>query len=393
MVVYQVRDDQVALVRTFGRIAAPQPAELCKVPADLSGELDSGRIPAPIVEALAAKQVSLSDQADCTPLNTGVFEEVQLPETTAAWRISDGTHRLLLTLADKAGEIVIGDLNDMSSPDVKTEAGPYFKWPWPIQRIQVLDNRIHMVSMPSEEMPTKGGKNIIVTNTVGWRIAEPYLYSNSNGSLEDAEENLKRLVRGKQNAVIANYEFGDFVSINPDELQYDMIESEILAAIKEEARANYGIDIRFLGFRRLALPEQITEKVFNAMREERNAEAARYSAAGASEAARIIAEANSIADTIIDFAKRKAADIVAEGERRAAEYNKEFGKTPEYQELAMFLLQMEYLGEILKDRTTVIFDHEPPFHLLRDGAAKSGSPEIKVPDAASMAEPETVTPK
>lgn len=270
------------------------------------------------------------------------------------------------------GNITPPDENGRSD-DVKTEPGLYFKWPWPVQKVSIYDNRIQLTETVGEETPTRDGKNVIVTTAVGWSIADPYTFSIRNRDMKDAESKLQVRVRNDQKTVIAQYDFANFVSTNQKELKYDNIEGEILSAVAKTAPTAselFGIEVRYVGLEGLALPKRITETVFNAMREERNAEAARYISIGESEANRIKAEAESIANTVLAFANRRADQIVAEGKARAAAYNETFKKD---EDLAIFLLEMDYLARILKDRSTVVLDAQPPFDLLKEAVSSGAS--------------------
>lgn len=237
--------------------------------------------------------------------------------------------------------------------DVITEAGLNFKWPWPIQQVRTYDNRIQVTSTVGEETPTQDGKNLILTTAVAWRIDDPYTFSIRCADMEDAESKLKTRVRNDQKTVVGQYTFSQFVSTDPQELLYDEIERQIYNAVFQSARDLYGIRIESVKLEQLGLPQRITENVFEAMRKERQAVAARYTSEGESTAQQIKDTAEGIAGTIQSFADRKATEIIAEGLEAAAEYNREFAKDPE---LATFLVQIEQLPKILKDRTTFLLD-------------------------------------
>ncbi len=281
------------------------------------------------------------------------------------------------------------------SPDVKTEPGLYFKWPWPVQRVSIYDNRIQLTETVGEETPTRDGKNVIVTTSIGWSIADPYIFSIRNQDMVDAEKKLQVRVRNDQKTVISRYDFANFVSTDRNELKYDDIEKEIGTAVSTTTESSMsvrdllGVEIRYVGIEALALPKLVTQEVFNSMKAEREAEAARYSSAGMSEAERIKAEAESIAGTILAFADREAERIIADGKRRAAAYNETFKKD---EGLAVFLLQMDYLGRILRERATVVFNGQSPFDLFEEATslAETG-PTTRPSDRALI--PEIVKPK
>lgn len=261
---------------------------------------------------------------------------------------------------------------------VKTEPGLYWKWPWPIQKVQKFDNRLQVTSTVGEENSTNDGKNIIVTTAVNWRIDDPYTFSIRCADMADAEAKLTSRVRNDQKTVIGNYQFSQFISTNPDELQYDVIAEQIEDTVRQSAKELYGINVATVKLESVSLPERITENVFEAMKKERAAVAARYTSEGESTAEQIKKTAESIAGTIRSFAERQSAEIVAEGHRRAAEYNKQFAQD---EELASFLIMLRTLPEILKNRTTVVLD-----------AASAGfSPLLSDESGIQMAAPKTAT--
>lgn len=364
MVTYQVRFNEVAVVRTFGKIAEPKPKVLFTVPDSVRAELDQARVP-----DLVRKEFARLNELEATEKLTeygrtdlALTGEAKLTVDSPgqSWRLEDGEQAYILSLHN--GEITVGDLNNTVSKDVKKEPGLYFKWPWPIQQVELYDNRLQMTETTGEETPTRDTKNVIVTTAIGWRIDDPYWFNIKNKGMQDAEEKLKSRVRNDQKTIIANYDFANFVSTDESELKYDEIERQIREAVAKRARKDYSVRVEYIGIDRLALPKRITENVFKAMQEERNAQAARYTTLGEAEAQRIKTEAKAIAGTILAFAQRKADEIRAEGLRRAAEYNTTFSKD---QELAIFLLKIKYLVELLKERSTIILNAEPPFDLLK----------------------------
>lgn len=238
---------------------------------------------------------------------------------------------------------------------IKTAPGLNWKWPAPIQTVTAYDNRLQVTTTTGEENPTRDGKNIIVTTAINWRIDkdDPYTFSIRCSSMEDAENKLKTRVRNDQKTVIGSYDFAQFVSTNSEELRYDEIASSIENLVRKSAKDLYGIKIETVKLQSITLPQRITENVFEAMKKERQAVAARYTSEGESAAQQIKDTAEGIAGTIRSFANAQAAQIVSEGHRRALENNTVLSQD---QELASFLLLVRNLPTILKDRTTVILD-------------------------------------
>jgi membrane protease subunit HflC len=294
------------------------------------------------------------------------------------------------------GKITPPDSSTGESPDVVTDPGLKWKWPWPIQRVTVYDNRIHVSQTTGEETPTRDLKNVIVTTTIGWRIDDPYTFDINNTGLDDAEEKLKTRVRNDQKTVIAQYEFTNFVSTDPDELKYEEIERGLLRTVSESTADKqsvaelYGIKVEFIGIEQLTLPSRITESVFSAMQQERKAQAARYTSEGEAKAKSIKSEAESIANTIISFADARAEEIIDIGKRRSAEYNAVFREDESLQE---FLLEIDYLGQILKERVTVLLKGEPPFDLLGSGGRSTAPLATRPADDAARAAANVALPE
>ncbi len=288
------------------------------------------------------------------------------------------------------GKISPPEASGGPSPDVKTEPGWYLRWPWPIQKVDVYDRRIQVTRTVGEEMGTQDAKNVIVTTAIGWRIRDAYVFARTCRSITEAAENLKTMVRDQQKLVIGKYEFAHLVSIDRDQLRHDKIQREILAQVRALSDELYGIEVESLGLETLTLPQKISATVFKAMKEERGAQAVRYTSEGKSTATNIKDRADKIANTILSFADRKAAEIVAEGRARAADYNKEFAQD---QELAIFLLEIENLVKMLAKRTTVILSaQERPLYLLEGTEPPTSTGQAPSPGGGASLDLSTLSP-
>jgi membrane protease subunit HflC len=275
---------------------------------------------------------------------------------------------------------------EWTSDSVIRTPGPYFRWPLPIQSVTQYDNRLQITTTTGEETPTRDGKPIIITTAIGWRIADPYWFSIKCNDMDTAQERLRIRVRSDQKTVIGEYDFANFVSDDPEELKYDQIEYQIAMKVAENARELYGIEVEYVRLEKLALPSQITEQVFDAMKKEREAEATRIESEGKSQATQIKATAEGIADTILGFARRTAAEIEAKGIEQAATYNETFRQD---EGLALFLLAIENLPKILEERTTLVFDQNSPLVSL---LMEMGGDQAPVDITTGQTEPMDETP-
>lgn len=246
----------------------------------------------------------------------------------------------------------------------KKEPGLYFRLPWPIQKIYKFDNRIRNFERKFEQTTTADARTLLITIYIGWRIADPQIFlQRFDGNVAKAKQNLENLVRDAKNGVIGQHPLSDLISTHEDQLKFDEIEAEMLSSIAPKARENYGIEVEILGIKQLGLPESITGKVFERMREERQRLVKRYQGEGEARAIEIRAQADRERREILAEAEAQATIMIGEAEAEANQYYREFEKSPE---LAVFLLQLNALSEATAEKTTLILDPDTkPFNLLR----------------------------
>ena len=246
-----------------------------------------------------------------------------------------------------------------------TEAGLYRRWPWPIQRVYRYDHRLRTLQGSFEEALTADGKNILISLYAGWRVADPIRFLERVGGVEQAESNLDGLLRTFKNSAVGQYRFSQLVNTDASLLRGEELEQRVLDQAKPQALDRYGVELQFVGIRRLGLPEAITQSVFERMRAERQALADRYRSEGEGEAIRIRAGADSARDQVLARAEADARRSRAAGEAEAAAQFKVFEKSPE---LALFLRKLDALEETLKSKSTVVLSSDTqPFDLLRGG--------------------------
>ena len=252
---------------------------------------------------------------------------------------------------------------------VLKKPGLYWKLPWPIQSLYVFDSRLQVLDSTFEETYTKDGKNIIISASLLWKISDPLKFLESVGTKEEAEKNIKSVLRNYKNAVMGAHPLSHFISTDPGKLQFDEIENDIKKFVAADTEKVYGITIGAVKINEIALPEETTAKVFERMRKERDRIAERYRAEGEGEANTIKAKAESERDRILATAEAEAKRIMGEGDALAAKY---YGVFAENEDLAIFLRKLDSLKETLAEKTTVILDTGmTPYDLLEE------MPEIK----------------
>jgi len=257
--------------------------------------------------------------------------------------------------SEVAVRVLLGDADEGS---VIREPGLKAKWPWPIETVVKYDKRFKVLDTPESEIKTADGKNVIVGCFAIWRIAQPLEFKIAVETERKAEELLRARINETRSAIMGKHDMSEFVSLDAEQLEssHEGIEREMLALAGPAILDEWGIEVVRIGVRRISLPEEVSQKVFESMIQEREALAARYREEGAALAESIKAEAESAKNQILAFAQSKAQEIESKGTRAAtrilAQINEE--DTPFF----IWLRRLDALKAVLQERTTIFFDSE-----------------------------------
>ena len=248
------------------------------------------------------------------------------------------------------------------------EPGPHLKLPWPIQSVHRFDQRVQNFEDRLTEGPTRDGFNLLASVYVGWKITDATAFypkfAGSSEPINEAEKVLERMLGEAKAAIVGNHALADFLATAGDGNNFTNIEQEILGVVQSRVQAlDYGLEIQFLGIKKLGFPENVTQSVFEHMQSERKLLADRYQNEGEAEADKIRTAANARAAEVLASAEAQALQIRGKGEAEAAKSLAVFQQNPE---LANFIFRLTALESSLKDRSTLIFDqHIPPFDIFQ----------------------------
>ena len=272
---------------------------------------------------------------------------------------------LLVVFQVRKSEVaVVTTFGAPSAP--KTEPGAYLKFPWPIQSVHKFDQRIQNFEDKLDESQTGDSYILLSSVYVGWKIsdAQAFLPKFPNNSIQEAERKLEELVRSAKTAVIGLHPLSDFVSTDEKQLKFSEIEADILKRVQDQLKVkNYGMEMQFLGFKKLEFPESVTAEVFKRMTSERQIKISDVQSDGERASNNIVTLANSKSAALLVSADAEAIRIKSLAQREAKESFAIFEQNPE---LAKFLLSLGALESSLKDRATLIFDqYQQPFTLFQ----------------------------
>jgi len=211
------------------------------------------------------------------------------------------THQNEYTVIRQFGEVV----------DIRSEAGISFKLPF-IQNTQSLPKTVMLYDLPVSDVITKDKKTMVADSFVLWKISDPQQFIRTlNSSVSNAESRLSTLVYNSMKNTISGMNQTEVISGR---------DGELASAIKEgvgNGLDQYGITLIAVETKRLDLPDDNKEAVYQRMISERNNIAAQYTAEGESEAQMIRSETDKEVEIMISQAKAQAEVLEAEGE---AEY-------------------------------------------------------------------------
>lgn len=192
------------------------------------------------------------------------------------------------------------------------EPGLHFKVPF-VNNVVKYDDRILTRNNPTEEFLTQEKKNLKVDFYVKWRITDPGQYYQAVGGDElIATGRLIEIIKDGIRAEFAKRTVQQVVTADRREIMDDMM-------LKADATARaLGIEVVDVRVKRLDLPDEVSDSVFNRMRQERARIAAQLRAEGAETAERIRSEADRDRTVILAEAYKESEEIRGAGDAEAA---------------------------------------------------------------------------
>jgi len=205
------------------------------------------------------------------------------------------------------------------------EPGLHFKWPL-INTIVRIPKRVLNHEMSEERFLTGEKKNLIVDYFVTWRVSDPAQYYRSvRANEDDAWQRLSAIVKEGIKAAISRRTVQEVVSADRSEL----IDAMLVEA--QRRSPELGMEVVDVRVKRIELSDEVTDSVYQRMRQERHRVAAQLRAEGEEESERIKADAERQREVILAEAYREAERIRGDGDARATEiYARAYSKDPEF---------------------------------------------------------------
>ena len=208
----------------------------------------------------------------------------------------------------------------------KKEPGLYFKTPI-VENVKFFDKRILTYeSDQPDRFITSEKKNVLVDSYIKWRIMDPSKYYVSvNGDERQAERRITQTVNDGLRAEFGKRTIQEVVSGQ---------RSEIMGILQERADSEsrlIGVEILDVRLRRVDLPEEVSQSVYQRMNAERKSVANELRSQGFADSEKIRAVAEKERDIIITEAYKDAQKIKGEGDATAAKiYADAFSKNKDF---------------------------------------------------------------
>ncbi len=232
------------------------------------------------------------------------------------------------------------------------DPGLHFKMPF-IQNVEYYDRRILDLDPPVQEVILADQKRVNVDAFARYKIVDPLEFRKR--AVTDL--NFRQLFGNRLNASIraeiGKILLGDMLTEKRAQVM------DIISRQMKAQAAEFGTEVVDVRIGRTDLPEETAQAVYNRMRSDRVADAAKLRAEGEEQKLKIQALADRDRTIILAEAQRQSEILRGQGEgERNRILAEAFGKDPEFFD---FYRSMEAYGEALGEGTTMVLTPDSEF--------------------------------
>jgi len=245
---------------------------------------------------------------------------------------------------------------------VITDPGINFKLPF-FEQVIYLDKRILSLDIRPQEVLASDQRRILVDSFARYRISDPLKRFQAARDERTAARLLEDAMESTVRQVLANEVMGSIVSGERAALMRQISE------LTNQRAASFGLEVVDVRLKRVDLPEQNSQAIFQRMETERQREAAEKRATGQRDAVKIRAEADRRVLELIADAERQSQTIRGEADGEAVKiFADAYTKDADFFEF--YRTMQAYRKSLGKDDTTLVLSPDSEFFKLfidRDG--------------------------
>ena len=232
------------------------------------------------------------------------------------------------------------------------EPGLHFKLPF-IQNIEFYDNRILDLDPPVQEVILLDQKRINVDAFARYKIVNPLEFRKRAVTNQNFRQVFGNRLNAAIRAEIGKILLGDMLTEKRSQVM------DVISRHMKAQAAEFGTEVIDVRIGRTDLPEATAQAVYNRMRSDRVAHAAKLRAEGEEQKLKIQAIADKDRTIIIAEAQRQSEILRGQGEgERNQILGEAFGQDPEFFD---FYRSMEAYGEALGEGTTMVLSPDSEF--------------------------------
>ncbi|MBP3569746.1 MAG: protease modulator HflC [Lachnospiraceae bacterium] len=235
------------------------------------------------------------------------------------------------------------------------EAGLSFKVPF-IQSTDTLPKEILIYDLAASDVITMDKKTMVADSYVLWRIVDPQLFVQTlNSQVANAESRINAVVFMSMKNIISSLEQTEVINGRDGQL------TQMIMANIGDSMAQYGIELIAMEIKRLDLPDDNKNAVYERMISERNNIAASFIAEGEAEATKIRTQTDYEISVSISKAKAEAEAIVADGEAQYMKKLSEVYSDQSRSDFYTFVLALDAAkASLVGENKTLILDEDSP---------------------------------
>lgn len=240
--------------------------------------------------------------------------------------------------------------------------GISFRIPF-LESTTALPKETLLYDMAPSDVITRDKKTMISDSYVLWKIQDPLKFAQTlNSSIESGESRINTAVYNATKNAISSMSQDEVITSRDGEL------AEMVMGAVDDNMEQYGISVLLFETKRLDLPEDNKEAVFERMISERDNIAATYTAEGSSEAKVIRNTTDKEIAIQISEAEKQAEILKAEGEQEYMKILAQAYGEEDRSEFYSFVRGLDALkNSMTGDNKTVILSEDSPIAKIFEG--------------------------